>query len=288
MNKPLVSIWMVTYNQESFISQAIQSVMMQKTDFDFHLFIGEDCSTDKTGAICMEFKKLYPEKITLIQNKKNLGPTQNAIQIYDLCFKSTSKYMALIEGDDYWIDPYKLQKQVDFLEENEDVNICFTRSNTLSKGQEELHSIPSPFEEKPFQYIELLTHYNFITTVSVVVRKPENFTMPSWFETITFGDLGLYKLIAKDKNIKCINTVMSVYRLHNNGIWSGLNVLESHFNYLNFYKVIFNTLNKNEKDVVKQKANKIIYDISKMRFKKVLLIQKAYFYILKIKYNIFL
>ena len=145
MSKNVVSIWMVTYNHEPFIAKAIDSVLMQETNFDFHIFLGEDCSTDNTATVCKDYANKYPDKITLYSHKDNVGATRNGQVIYKACFESGAKYIAMLEGDDYWTDPNKLQKQVDFLEMNEDfvcvggkVSIKDTRneSNKLQYGQQ--------------------------------------------------------------------------------------------------------------------------------------------------------
>ena len=111
MSKFKVSICMITFNHEKFIGQAIEGVMMQITDFEYKLIIGEDCSTDKTRQICIDFKEKYPEKIILRLPEKNIGVIPNFIENLDICSKDY-KYTAMCEGDDYWIDPLKLQKQM--------------------------------------------------------------------------------------------------------------------------------------------------------------------------------
>lgn len=122
-SKPFVVIWMVTYNHELYISEAIDSVMMQETNFDYCLYIGEDMSTDKTREICKEYARKYPCKIELLLNTENIGAISNAQEVYKKCFESGAKYIAMCEGDDFWTDPNKLQKQVDFLEKEENSNI---------------------------------------------------------------------------------------------------------------------------------------------------------------------
>lgn len=125
---PVVSVCMITYNHEAFISQSIEGVLMQKTNFAFELIIGEDCSTDKTREICFKYKEKYPQKITLLLPESNLGMTKNFISSLNV---AAGKYIALCEGDDYWTDPYKLQKQVDFLESNSEYSCCFHRYDIL-------------------------------------------------------------------------------------------------------------------------------------------------------------
>jgi len=121
---PVVSVEMITYNHEPFIRQAIEGVMMQKTDFEFELVIGEDCSTDKTREICFEYQKKYPDKIRVLwwhENVSKLGG--NGCRVRARC---RGEFLAFCEGDDYWIDPLKLQKQVDVMRKHPNVGLCFT------------------------------------------------------------------------------------------------------------------------------------------------------------------
>lgn len=108
-----VSVVMITYNHEKYIRHALESVMMQKTTFSYEILIGDDCSNDKTVQIAEDVLKNYTGKAILLARKKNIGMNANS---YDLCCQAKGKYIAELEGDDFWIDKYKLQKQFDFLE----------------------------------------------------------------------------------------------------------------------------------------------------------------------------
>ena len=111
-----VSVVITSYNHEKYISQAIESVLMQKVD-ELEIIIGDDCSTDRTPEILDKYKKRYPDKIVILKDDKNLGITKNL----ERCIKrTTGRFVAICEGDDYWIDDEKLQKQVDFLVSNKD------------------------------------------------------------------------------------------------------------------------------------------------------------------------
>src|SRR5574344_1891550 len=123
MNKCDVSICMITYNQGKYIKNAIEGVLMQKTNFDFELIIGEDCSSDNTNSICVEYVEKYPDKIRLISYSENQGMIKNFIRVLE---ESKGRYIAFCEGDDYWIDPFKLQKQFDFLENNSSYGLIYT------------------------------------------------------------------------------------------------------------------------------------------------------------------
>ncbi len=114
MAEMMVSVVFITYNHEKYVRKAILSVLQQETDFPFEVIVGEDCSTDSTRAILQEIKAQYPDQVKLLFREKNLGrPTLN---VYQTSMECSGKYVAYLEGDDYWTDTKKLQKQVDFLE----------------------------------------------------------------------------------------------------------------------------------------------------------------------------
>ena len=119
-DKIVVSVCMITYNHEFYIRKAIEGVLMQKCNYLFNLVIGEDCSKDKTNEICTEYSKNYPSVIKLLSCEKNLGMMANFIRTLQAC---NGKYIAWCEGDDYWTDPYKLQKQIDFFEKNNEYSL---------------------------------------------------------------------------------------------------------------------------------------------------------------------
>jgi len=123
IENPFVSILLVTYNHERFIRQAIDGVMMQQACFPFELVIGEDCSTDSTRKICEEYSEKYPESIRLLPLEKNLGLNLNFIRTFKEC---RGKYIAYLEGDDWWITSDKLKKQVEILEREPDVSLVHT------------------------------------------------------------------------------------------------------------------------------------------------------------------
>ena len=204
-----VSIFMLAYNQERYISQAIEGVLMQKTSFRTELVIGEDCSTDSTRSICMHYAELYPHKIKLLLNKENLGLGANYVRTYSQC---TGKYVAICDGDDYWTDPYKLQKQVDFLEINQDFSLVFTNNRNLypsgAKDTRDASVIPevSSFAE--------LVRSNYIASVTAIfLNEPLPDSMKDWIKTLPYGDWPTYLLVTKDGGkIKFLDVVTATYR----------------------------------------------------------------------------
>lgn len=210
---PLVAIWMVTYNHEKFIKTAVESVINQKTNFQYKLFIGEDSSTDTTGKICEGLKKEYPQKIELYRHSKNLGGSKNAVYLYEKCFATKAKYIALLEGDDYWVDDYKLQKQVDFLEKNQKYSIhsgCVERVDRVNRN--------TTFTQKEFHFKHFLTSNHLITCTVLFRNNIIDYGLLNK-ENIFYGDMYLYLCILfKSRGFAYIsNDVLSHYRIHSEG-----------------------------------------------------------------------
>ena len=188
----IVSVCMITYNHENFIREAINGVLIQKTDFPIELIIGEDCSTDNTRKIVAEYALKYPDIIQPLLPEKNLGMMKNSIETMQA---ASGKYIALCEGDDYWTDPYKLQKQVDFLEANEDFAICFHKANVINdETQLKIFEQPDYCENRILSERDLLKN-NPIATASVVFHQKFINTIPSWYNKSPFGDYALYLII---------------------------------------------------------------------------------------------
>ena len=215
---PVVSVNMITYNHEPYIRQAIEGVMMQKTDFEFELVIGEDCSQDKTREICFEFQKKYPDKIRVLwwhENVSKFGGNGRRTRAH-----CRGEFIALCEGDDYWTDPLKLQKQVDFLEENEEYIVCFHRCKNLIQRtgeftQEFVKDMPGE------STIIDLAKENYIHTPSVVYRRDDRIIidrskLPA---DLAVGDYVNWMLLAQYGKIMKFPEEMAVYR-YGVGVWS--------------------------------------------------------------------
>lgn len=207
-----------TYNQEKYIGQAIEGFLMQKTNFPYKIVISNDCSTDNTEKIIKEYQEKYPEKIELITNKQNLGAMGNFI--HTLSNIKDCEYVALCDGDDFWTDENKLQKQVDFLDEHQDYNICFHKSKLFYEEDEKEESI-IPENIKEETTIEDLVEQNYIVANSVVYRwKFNDKNLEEIFPTdIVPGDYYVHLLHAQDGKIKMFDEVMSSYRRHSGGMW---------------------------------------------------------------------
>lgn len=213
----MVSICMITYNHEKYLKKAIDGVLMQKTNFDFELVIANDNSPDATVAIVEEYIQSHPSghKIKFLNNKANLGMMPNFINAIENCH---GKYIALCEGDDYWTDENKLQKQVDFLEKNSDYAICFHHVNIDNNGTISEDTITKKVPQKTT--IKNLSKGNYIHTCSVVYRNHLFGEFPDYFYKAPVGDYFLHLLNSRHGNIYCINELMANYRVHDTSYWS--------------------------------------------------------------------
>ncbi len=212
-----LSICCITYNHEKFIAKAIESFLEQKVIFDFEIIISDDASGDKTNEIVEQFQKSYPNKIKYYRQEKNIGMLPNFQLALEAC---SGKYIALCEGDDYWIDKNKLQKQVDFLEANPDYSTCFHRVYLLEEGKELILSDLNKSDKEETYTIKDLAQQNIIHTPSVVFRNGLIKQFPAWFSKSPVGDYVLHLLNAKHGLIKYFPHPMAVYRM-NSGGWSG-------------------------------------------------------------------
>ncbi|MBX6362195.1 MAG: glycosyltransferase, partial [Acidobacterium ailaaui] len=224
----IVSVLMITYNHERYIAQAIDSVLMQKTNFDYEIVIGEDCSTDRTREIVIEYKAKYPDKINLLLREKNVGMIPNFIDTLKAC---TGKYIALLEGDDYWTDPYKLQRQVDFLEANLAYSSCAHQSFVIYQFPGKLtHYFGNINSDMDLSINDVLGSRPF-HTASLVFRNSilKNSSFP---QNITSGDRALYLLCASYGKIRYLSDPMCAYRKHDLGIssWVSYDLLKKDLN----------------------------------------------------------
>ena len=212
-----LSILMVTYNHEKFIARALNSVLMQEVNFEYEIILGEDCSVDNTRKIVLAFQNKYPDKIRLHLHDKNIGAYEN----FSACFKACKgDYIALLEGDDYWTSPYKLQKQVNFLDKNPDFAICFTRTEVFYEDRKKW-SYHSPGNgQKEVSTIEDLLVENFMQTCSVMFRNGLIRDFPEWLSHLKLGDWPFHILNAQYGKIMYLPEIMSAYRIHAGSKWS--------------------------------------------------------------------
>ena len=242
VNKPLVSVIMITYDHEKFIEKAIRGVLMQECVFEVELILANDCSTDKADQVIKNVKgnHINASWIKYIKHEKNLGMMPNFIFAVKEC---KGKYIALCEGDDYWTDPLKLQKQVDFLEANPDYVLCFHKINILKTNGEIVEDFITKVPENHESIDTLARLGNYIHTPSVVFRNVIT-KFPAEFEKSPIGDYYLYMMLAEYGKFKYLEDNMAVYR-EGVGIWSKENDYFRNFNTAYLHALLCNYFDNN-------------------------------------------
>ena len=214
MNEPLLSVCLITYNHVNYVSQAIEGVLMQQVNFNWELVIADDFSRDGTREIILKYKEKYPDFIKLIFQDKNVGPAKNWS---DLLHYPNSKYIAYFEGDDYWTDPYKLQKQIDFLEKNDDYSLSCHNSWVIYENKTKESTLFTNFNTKSsLSMNDILSSWR-IPTASLMFRRSLVDSIPSW--VIYHGDYFISLWCAHHGKVHYSNSVMSVYRKNDESIF---------------------------------------------------------------------
>ena len=169
MNDTLVSIICTNYNKGDWIGEAIDSFLRQKTDFKYEIIVIDDASRDHSPEVVRKYQKKYPDKIRAFYNKKNLGITKTWIKV---CKEAKGKYIARCDGDDYWIDDYKLEKQVNLLEKNKKSDWCSTDYDIITPQGETIHR--SAFEnglvDRSDSYAQMLATKGFTMSSTWLVN----------------------------------------------------------------------------------------------------------------------
>lgn len=220
MQSTKISVVVTAYNHEKYIAQCLEGILMQKGTFDLEIILGDDCSTDRTRQIMQGYQLKYPDIIVLLPQTANMGMPKNMKRCLDAC---SGDYIAICEGDDYWTDMYKLQKQLEFLESHPDYSLCFNAIMFYYEGEHRY----APFPEQLFFKKDTLTTEDVLETnyignascclyrASIVRKLPEgmyNDFLGEWVMNMACGRLG---------KIGFIRDWMSVYRKHEKGLYSG-------------------------------------------------------------------
>ena len=213
---PLVTIRCITYNHEPYIRQCLEGFVMQKTNFPFEAIVHDDASTDGTAAIIREYAEKYPDIIKPIYETENQYSKHDGSLDRIMNAHMRGKYIALCEGDDYWIDPLKLQKQVDFMENHPEYSMCF---HNAVKYYEDYNQIElfNQFCKNCDLAIHDAVHKWLVPTASMLLRRDICINLPTWVSQIYSGDYTLILLAALKGKIFYIHQIMSVYRINFEG-----------------------------------------------------------------------
>lgn len=279
--KPLLSIICSSYNHEKFIANAIEGFLLQKTNFPIEIIIHDDASTDGTASIIRKYEQEFPQLIFAIYQTENQYSKKSGSALRKFIYpKVRGKYFAICEGDDYWTDPNKLQKQVDFLEANLDYVLCFTNCRVINDQFEVVAERRiNNYKKNEFSHVDV----PFLApNLTRVYRNKHYSEMPNSKYRIMGGDVYVLVWMSRFGKIKFIDEVTATYRLHSGGVWSPLNPIEkNHQNFLNyiacleviepymfpkFFKIFFKKLR--QYDIKHEALFKNVLNISFNEFRK--------------------
>jgi glycosyltransferase involved in cell wall biosynthesis len=261
-----VSVLVMTYNHAKFIRKALDSALMQKTDFKFEIIISEDCSTDGTREIVLEYQHRFPKKIRLLLSEKNIHTNE---VVSRGIHAAQGNYIALLDGDDYWLSSEKLQKQANFLDTNLECSMCFHNAQAFNEDSDpEKWNWTSP-NQKEFSTLEDLWRGNFIATCSTMFRNNLFGKIPQWYDSFfPLTDWPLYILIAEHGKIGYINEVLGAYRLHAGGLYSPYTVKQKLKKTLDFYRRINRYLDYNYNKVINTAISIYFYEWTEEYYKR--------------------
>jgi len=254
---PLLTVFMISYNQQDYIIEALESVLNQKTDFDFQIILSDDCSTDRTQMVVDNFLENHPKKnlVTFIKQEKNLGWMPNFIFTLQKCQDSGAKYIAMCEGDDFWTSDNKLQKQVNLLEENPHVNLaCHLYEELYNDGstekfpyfrqdffKENENFTFSQEDFEKFMRIQTMTIVFRASALDLNLRRKYKYYCDTHIKHhLLDHGLGLY---TKDYD--------AVYRIHGNNVFMSLDVRKkTKFSYDVYKDLVINNHSVGYKDLL--------------------------------------
>lgn len=259
----MISVCMITYNHEKFINKAIDGVLMQQTTFPFELIIGEDNSTDKTRKICQEYVAKFPAKVKLLPSEFNVGMKKNFIRTLKNCKK---KYVAYCEGDDFWTDKKKLQKQVEFLENNSEYVLSHHKDEILLE-REVGYTVYDERVRDATTTDVIKAH--FISTLSIVFRNvlaEEDFLL---IEKAGSPDIAAELLLSLHGKFYFFKEEMGVYRMHEGGVTASYSgTIKRHLENIRFYCKFNELTHKKYQQDLQKKVVKTLADVNAIWFTK--------------------
>lgn len=229
-----VTAVVITYNHERFIAQALDGILMQEADFSYEIVVSEDCSTDSTREILVEYRDRHPDRIRLLLSPENECTNEVLSRAVDA---ARGKYVTLLDGDDYWTDPAKLARQVAFMEAHPGHSTCFHNARiAYDDGRRDaLHNAP---DQRTLLTIEDLWDRNPIATCSVMFRGGLIQKWPKWYRDLRYGDWPLHLLHAEHGAIGYLDEAMAVYRVHAASLFGRMSEIDQLREVLAFYDEI--------------------------------------------------
>lgn len=254
--KPEITIAVLTYNHGKYLKQSLDSILNQEIDVNYNIVVADDFSTDGTRQILLEYQQQYPKLFKLIFQNSNSGVYRNG---FDLFSNTDGKYVAILEGDDFWTSKYKLRNQLNFMRSNQELVACFHNVDIVDEHAKFIKRVYSDNRSLEIELSDLIKG-DYMKTCSLFYRNFSEMAFEITNAGIDLQDtsIGLW-LLSKGKSAGYINESMAAYRLHSSGVWSTLNVIQKGISginlYLSYYK--WDLLRSNKKFIKKEAIKRI-------------------------------
>lgn len=266
--KPKVSVSLLAYNHGAFIAQALDSILSQQGNFDYEIVIGEDCSQDNTREIVLSYQKNNPNKIRVFLSDKPLNDGKSGRLNFVRNLKACrGEYLALLDGDDYWTSPHKLQKQVDYLDSDSSYAICFHNVLRLYENGSLQPWNLSSFQKERYTLEDLLEG-NFIPTCSTMFRNRLFDEIPQWYYEAAMGDWPLHILNAHYGDIGFIDEIMGVHRIHGGSVWSSRNRVDLLHKSIRAAEIIQQGLSSEHREKIEYSIGRWFWEIKEIQLKE--------------------
>ncbi len=217
-SNPKVSVLVLTYDHEKYIDQALLGALRQKARFDFEIVIADDCSRDQTPQKVQALARAHPDRIRVLPRSRNLGIVGNFMDAYAAC---NGEYVAILEGDDVWHDPRKLQRLVNVLDRRRKLTFVFHNVRLLFEdGREQEGCCPASL--KPLYHLRDFVANNYVPNCSAVLFRHRLIPhFPEWFARLSYYDWPLHILHLQHGPAAYLSQTLSTYRIHGGGAWHG-------------------------------------------------------------------
>ncbi|MFM1876147.1 MAG: hypothetical protein RL266_1884 [Bacteroidota bacterium] len=260
MKQPLISVALITYNQVDFVRETLDGILSQeRTNFDLEIVAGDDCSTDGTGDVISDYRSKFPDIIRISERKSNLGMHGNWEATIADC---KGDFIAIIEGDDRWDDPKKLQKQLDLLTENPTASACFSNAKVLKEdGTFSDYDYVDRWAMNLYADQFFTLNFNPIPTCTLLFRAEHFSGFPKAYHESPFADWILHTLLIQKGDYVYLNECSSAYRQHGGGVWSGVQKERQFTNKLKALNIISGMVRKEFKPLVASATKKQMDDL---------------------------
>ena len=214
MGAPRASVLLLTYNHERFIAEAVAGALAQQTRSPIEIVVAEDCSTDGTRDALLAIDRAHPGRLRLLARDRNYGLQRNFASALAAC---RGEFVAMLDGDDVWTSPHKLQRQIDFLDAHPECAMCCHGAVELFEDGRTVVTAPRP----EIATLHDMLRDNFCYSSSAMFRKALVPELPEWFFSLAMEDQPAFAMAARHGFIGYLNEVMLTYRVHRGGAWSG-------------------------------------------------------------------